>query len=164
MTRQSIRTKSPEVAALFNPALVALLLVRAARSYQNESSESLPLVYAPIITTISLYPEARSTLSMNVSTKFATWIDRSSYLQSLLREKIVDMVPTVNEGILFALLYNVLRLREGGLAPGDIRLANAVRADTEDVATAQRVATYLGRWLPRAGSPATVCAMLGVAP
>jgi ABC-3C biological conflict system middle component len=164
MSRQSIRTRSPEIAALFNPALITLLLVRSTRSYQNEIGESLPLVYAPIIATVSLYPEARSTLSMNVATKFATWIDRSSHLQSLLREKIVDMVPTVNEGVLFALLYNALQLREGGLAPGDVRLANSIRADTEDVATAQRVAAYLGRWLPRAGSPATVCAMLGVAP
>jgi Family of unknown function (DUF6521) len=164
MTRQSIRTKSPEIAALFNPALISLLLVRSARAYQNEAGESLPMVYAPIIATIALHPEARSTLSMNITTKFATWIDRSSSLQSLLRDKILDMAPTVNEGILFALLYDVLRLREGGLVPGDTRLANAIRADTDDVATAQRVAAYLGRWLPRAGSPATVCAMLGVAP
>jgi Family of unknown function (DUF6521) len=164
MTRQSIRTKSPEVAALFNPALIALLLLRAARTYQLETNEGLPLIYAPIITTISLYPEARSTLSMNVTTKFATWIDRSAYLQSAIKERIVDMVPTVNEGIMFALLYNVLQLREGRLAPGSAGVANTIRADTEDVATAQRVSAYLGRWLPKAGSPATVCAMLGVTP
>jgi hypothetical protein len=164
MTRQSTRMKSPEVAALFNPAFIALLLVRSARTYHREAEESLPLIYAPIITTISLYPEARSTLSMNVTTKFAAWIDRSAHMQPSLSAKIVDMVPIVNEAILFALLHNVLLLREGGLAPGGTKLANTIRGDTEDAEFAQRVAAYLGRWLPRAGSPATVCAMLGVAP
>jgi Family of unknown function (DUF6521) len=164
MTRQNIGSRSPEVAALLNPAFIALLLVRAVRSYVREADTGMPYVYAPIIVTISLYPAARETLSMNVSTQFATWIDRVSQIQVLLEEKIVDMVPIVNEGLLFALVHKVLRVESGTLIPGDVGPANVIRGDTGDMELTQRAAAYLGRWLVRAGNPSTVCAMLGVTP
>lgn len=164
MTRQNIGSRSPEVAALLNPAFITLLLVRAVRSYFREADAGMPYVYAPIVTTISLYPAARETLSMNVSTQFAVWIDRTSQIQVFLQEKIVDMVPIVNEGLLFALAHRVLRVEEGALIPGDAGPANAIRGDTADMEQAQRAAAYLGRWLVRAGNPSTVCAMLGVTP
>ena len=164
MTRQNIGSRSPEVAALLNPAFIALLLVRAVRNYFREADAGMPYVYAPIVATISLYPAARETLSMNVSTQFAVWIDRASQIQIVLEEKIVDMVPIVNEGLLFALAHGVLRVEDGVLIPGDVGPANAIRGDTADMEQTQRAAAYLGRWLVRAGSPSTVCAMLGVTP
>lgn len=164
MTRQNIGSRSPEVAALLNPAFIALLLVRAVRGYFREADAGMPYVYAPIVATISLYPAARETLSMNVSTQFAVWIDRASQIQIFLQEKIVDMVPIVNEGLLFALAHGVLGVEDGVLIPGDVGPANAIRGDTTDMEQTQRAAAYLGRWLVRAGSPSTVCAMLGVTP
>jgi hypothetical protein len=155
---------SPEVAALLNPAFIALLLMRAVRSYFREADSGMPFVYAPIIATISLYPAARETLSMNVTTQFTAWIDRASQIQIFLQEKIVDMVPIVNEGLLFALVHGVLRVEGGMLVPGDVGPANAIRGDTADMEQTQRAAAYLGRWLVRAGNPSTVCAMLGVTP
>jgi hypothetical protein len=101
---------------------------------------------------------------MNVSTQFAVWIDRASQIQIFLQEKIVDMVPIVNEGLLFALAHRVLRVEDGVLIPGDVGPANAIRGDTTDMEQTQRAAAYLGRWLVHAGSPSTVCAMLGVTP
>lgn len=164
MTRQNSHHQPPEVAALLNPALIALLLARAARSYVREGDVGLPFIYAPIIATISLYPAARETLSMNVTTQFATWIDRSARIQISLQAKIVDMVPIVNEGLLFALLHDILRVERGALVPGEIGPTTAIRGDTEDMEYAQRAAAYLGRWFVRAGNPSTVCAMLGVSP
>jgi hypothetical protein len=164
VTRQNSSHEPPEVAALLNPALIALLLARAAKGYLNEANVGLPFVYAPIITTISLYPDARETLSMNVTTQFAAWVDRIAQLQISLQSKIVDMVPIVNEGILFALLHDVLKVEGGALVPGGIGPTGAVRGDTEDMEQAQKSAVYLGRWLVRAGSPSTICAMLGVTP
>jgi Family of unknown function (DUF6521) len=164
MTRQNMRSWSPEVAALLNPAFIALLLVRAVKGYYREADEGMPYVYVPIIATISLYPAARETLSMNVATQFTTWIDRASRIQGFLQGRIVDMVPIVNEGLLFALVHGVLRVEGGVLIPGDVGPANAIRGDTADMEQAQRVAAYLGRWLVRAGNPSTVCAMLGVTP
>lgn len=164
MTRRNSRREPPEVAALLNPALVALLLTRAAKGHVRETGTGLPIVYAPIIVTISLYPEARELLSMNITTQFTTWIDRAAGFLTTLQSKIVNMVPIVNEGLLFALLHDVLRLDEGTLVPGGVGPTNAVNGDTTDMEQAQKSAVYLGRWLVRAGSPSTVCAMLGVSP
>lgn len=164
MTRRSNRHESPEIAALLNPALISLLLIRAARTHFREGNSGLPVVYAPIIVTVALYPDARETLSMNITTPFTTWIDRSAPILVSLQDKIVGMMPIVKEGILFALSHNVLRLERGTLVPGQVGPTNSVRAGTGDVEQAQRAAAYLGRWLVRAGSPSIVCAMLGVTP
>jgi hypothetical protein len=101
---------------------------------------------------------------MNIATPFATWIDRSAQIQVSLQDRIVSMVPIANEGVLFAITTRVLSVESGALMPGDRGPTNSVRGDTEDLVQAQRTAVYLGRWLVRAGDPATVCAMLGVAP
>jgi hypothetical protein len=164
MTRANIRRKSPEIAALLNPALISLLLAHATKGYHRETTSGLPFVYAPIVATISLHPNARGTLSMNVTTPFATWIERSAELRVTLQDMIVEMVPIVNEGLLFALSYDVLRIENATLIQGNSGPKGTIRADTSDMEQAQRTAAYLGRWLARAGSPSTVCAMLGVTP
>jgi uncharacterized protein YodC (DUF2158 family) len=164
MTRRNSRHEPPEVSALFNPALISLLLWRAASAHTREAQHGLPYVYGPIVVTISLYPEVRRTLSRNVTTKLATWIVRIDALQPLLRSRIVDMVPLVNEGTLFGLSHNVLRLVGSEIQTGSRGPAATIRGGSSDMEDAQRSAAYLGRWFARAGSPATVCALLGITP
>jgi Family of unknown function (DUF6521) len=164
MTRRNIRHEPPEISTLLNPGLVALLLSRASSAHTREVQRGLPYVYGPIIVTISLYPEARRTLSMNITTQFATWLVRSTAIQPLLQARIIDMVPLVNEGFLFGLSYRVLRLVGGSIQPGSNGPTATITSDSTDVQQAQRAASYLGRWLARAGNPATVCALLGVVP
>ena len=48
---------------------------------------------------------------MTATTQFAAWVDRSAQLQISLQAKIVEMVPIVNEGLLFALAHNILELK-----------------------------------------------------
>jgi Family of unknown function (DUF6521) len=164
VTRHSMRSEPPEVAALLNPALIALLIIRAADGHDREAGAGLPFIYAPIIATLALYPDVRDTLTMNITTQFVAWIDRSSSIQIHLREKIADMVPIVNEGLIFGLASKVLRIDSGAIVRGDHGPTLGIRAETADMEEAQRAAYYLGRWLVRAGNPAGVCAMLGVAP
>ena len=164
MTRRNSRYEPPEISTLLNPALIALLLSRAAAAHVRETGRGLPYVYSPIVVTISLYPEARQTLSMNVTTKFTSWVVRSVALQPLLQSRIIDMEPLVNEGFLFGLSHNVLRLEGGNVHPGSKGPTAAITSSSSDMQEAQRAAAYLGRWLARAGSPSTVCAMLGITP
>lgn len=164
MTRRNSRHEPPEVAALFNPALIALLLARSTRSHLEETSDGLPFLYAPIIVTICLHPTVRSTLSMNIRTQFATWVQRSAGVDPPLQARIAEMVPIVNEGVLFALIHDILKVERGVLAPGTTSPTRAVRGDTADMEDAQKAAVYLGRWIAHAGSQSTVCAMLGVRP
>ena len=164
MTRRNMRHEPPEVAALLNPALIALLIVRAARGHLQEAKSALPLVYAPIIVAISLDPAARSALSMNVATQFAVWIQRNTDIQVTLYDKITGVVPLVNEGLLFALAHGALRFEGSGLVPGNLGPTKAIQSDSFDMDTAQRSAAYIGRWFGRTGNPSIVCALLGITP
>jgi Family of unknown function (DUF6521) len=164
MTRRNTRYEPPEVTALLNPAFISLLLLRAATACVGETGSALPLVYAPITVAIAAYPEVRSTLSYRINTPFIVWIERVGHLRSILQSRVQEFVPIVNEGLLFALAYEVLRLDGRGIEPGDRKSASQSIRGTADMRDAQRAAVYLGRWLPRAGGAATVCALLGVRP
>jgi hypothetical protein len=144
--------------------LIALLLSRATRGYQGEDAAGMPYIYAPIVATVALYPEARVTLSMNVTTKFTSWAMSNGDLQLSLQPKIAGMVPIVNEGLLFALRHDVLEISAARLTSGSRGPTKVIKSESSDVAAAQRAAAYLGRWLASAGQPSTVCAMLGVTP
>ncbi|MGX7681531.1 three component ABC system middle component [Jatrophihabitans sp. DSM 45814] len=164
MTRRNSRHEPPEVATLLNPALIALLLSRATNGYQGVDAAGMPYIYAPIVATIALYPDARATLSMNVTTKFTSWAMANDDMQLSLQSKIAGMVPIVNEGLLFALRHDVLKLSAARFTSGSHGPTKVVRSESSDVTAAQRAAVYLGRWLAHAGQPSTVCAILGVTP
>jgi len=103
---------------LLNPALIALLLSRAATGYQGEEPAGMPYIYAPIVATIALYPNARDTLSMNVTTKFVSWATTNSDLRLSLQPKIAGMVPIVNEGLLSPLGTTLSHSLAPGSGPG----------------------------------------------
>lgn len=118
MTRRNSRHEPTEVATLLNPALIALLLSRAATGYQGEEPAGMPYIYAPIVATIALYPNARDTLSMNVTTKFVSWATTNSDLRLSLQPKIAGMVPIVNEGLLSPLGTTLSHSLAPGSGPG----------------------------------------------
>lgn len=124
----------------------------------------MPYLYAPIVTAIVLYPEARTTLSMRVTTPFTNWITANPDLQLTLPPRISGMLPIVNEGLLFALSHNVIAITGALLSTGSVGPTKAIKSDSTDLTDAQRAAVYLGRWLTRAGPPSTVCGMLGITP
>ncbi len=78
----------------------------------------MPYIYAPIVATIALYPNARDTLSMNVTTKFVSWATTNSDLRLSLQPKIAGMVPIVNEGLLSPLGTTLSHSLAPGSGPG----------------------------------------------
>lgn len=164
MTRRNSRHEPKEVAYLLNPAFVSLVLAKAVTSYEKEKPAGMPFIYAPVVSTISLYPMARSSLTMNTRTKFAVWIDRNPQIQIALAPRMAGMMAIVNEAILFGLHYKILEFNEGNLRIGSEKADRKIESASADIKEIEKSASYLGRWLAGMNSPATVCAMLGVTP
>jgi hypothetical protein len=158
------RQQPPEVASLLNPAVLALVLSRAAVAHYEVTGRGMHFVLYPIVVTMSLHPPSRAALTMNSATQFTSWIQRNPGLQIGLPELIVDMMPLAREGLLFGLAHDVLRLEQGTIAPGHVGPTKAVRGETSDVQDIQKAAAYLGRWFARSARPSVVCALLGVVP
>lgn len=164
MTRRNSRHEPPEVASLLNPAFVALLLARACRGHQADSQTGMPYVYSTIIFTMASYSTVRESLPRSVSTKFVNWVTENPPVRASLPMKIAGLVPIVNEGLLFALQNRIVEISNARLFVGPVGPTQTIQGDSTDMIAAQRAATYLGRWLTRAGTPATVCALIGVTP
>lgn len=165
MTRRSIGSEAPEVAALLNPAFMALLARRVMEGHQEESGRPLPVLLAYLATPMALHADVREALTYYVSTNLATWAAQHPRLRVNLPPHLRAMQRFVSEGILFGLSNEVFAVDQGDLTAGSGRgPAKSLKADTSEVHQCQRAARYLGRWFSGSGSPATVAALLGVRP
>jgi hypothetical protein len=143
---------------------MALLLRRAVEGHLEEAKTPMPLVLAYPIAGIALYPPARDALTNLITSNLVAWTTRNPRLRGELPMRMISLVPFVNEGLLFGLSVGVVVLSDATLTLGSVGPTKALGGESSEVVTAQRAAKYLGRWLPRAGSPAIVLALLGVRP
>jgi hypothetical protein len=157
--------RSPTVAAMLNPALIAAVLTVAAREYVGRRSESLPSPYAFLIAPLVLHRDTREELPRSATSHWANWASDNPVLIAGFPARAVALREHVREGLRFGLRHGVLSIDGiGGLVPVDgetIVPAKTADGDIRDlVVAAQRV----GRWLTKLDLPATAFALLGVRP
>ena len=66
--------RSPESAALLNPALLAVVCAAAASQYERESDEAMPWPLAFLVAPLVLHRGTREALPRNTRTHLSTWI------------------------------------------------------------------------------------------
>lgn len=162
--RKSIVGRAREDVALYNPAFLALLFRRCLDGYFQEHKEGLPLLLGHLGVSMALTDAVRSSLTMRVNTKLSTWISRSPRASAQIAESARSFSPYINESLIFALNYDVVRPESGLFIAGDSGPQAAIRGGSQEVIDCQRAANYLGRWFAVSGSSATVSALLGVKP
>jgi hypothetical protein len=148
--------------ALFNPAFCATLLARSADGHARQTGDPLPITLAFLVLPIVLHRETREALP-SVTAHLATWAERNPLLRTELRQRGPQLTPVTRSALRFGLYHELLRLEPFGVAVGRVRIRTAP-ADAGDAAACERSAQRLGRWLPRAGPPLTVYALLGLQP
>lgn len=149
---------------LFNPAFLALLLFQATRGYEEEAGRGQPLPLAYLGTSVALHRPIRELLPRAVSTNLLTWLQRNQVVRAVVPAQATGLSPLLREGALFALASGLLRVDDAG----DLRAANVSRprlhGATAEIEDCQRRAIFMGRWLSRSGSAATVLALFGIRP
>lgn len=148
--------------ALFNPAFVAALIGRAADGHRSEREAPLPVALAYLIAPLVLHTPTREALP-RVNARLAKWADDHHLARAELRSRAPQLVGVTRHALRFGLRHDLIVLVPEGIEPGSAltRLPAPTGGDAEDC---WRKAHLLGRWLPRAGPPATVLALLGVRP
>lgn len=148
--------------ALFNPAFVAALIGRAATAHQSERDAPLPVALGYLVAPIVLHTPTRQALP-RVNARLAKWADDHQLLRAELRWRAPHLSDITRGGLRFGLRYDLLALTATGLGAG--RAFQRLRAPMDgEAAECWKAAELLGRWLPRAGPPATILALLGVRP
>jgi hypothetical protein len=148
--------------ALFNPAFCATLIARAADGHVRQTDDPLPITLAFLVLPIVLHRETREALPA-VTAHLATWSERNPLLRTELRQRAPQLTAVTRSALRFGVHHELLRLDPSGVAVGHMRVP-AAPADAGDAAACERSAQRLGRWLPRAGPPLTVYALLGLQP
>ena len=148
--------------ALFNPAFLAALIARAAAGHRTDHGAPLPLALGYLIAPMTLHTPTRQALP-RVNARLANWADEHQLLRAELRWRAPQLTEITPRSLRFGLRHELISLTPEGIdeGPAFSRLPAPVGGDA---AECWKAAELLGRWLPRAGPPATVLALLSVRP
>jgi hypothetical protein len=153
-----------EEIVLFNPAFVALLYVRTVQGWTSETGEDgVPFHFAHLAVAMTLHTPTRRAIPDRMNANFVDWIQRNPEVAARLPKSAQALGPLLRGGLLFALSSDVCRWRPPNVLMID-RGAKSIRGESEEVIACQRAARFLGRWLPKSGSAASIFGLLKVRP
>lgn len=155
-----------EEAALFNPAFLVELTVRAVFEWERVLASPLPLALAFVIPPVVLHPGLRDALPRRVDAAFGTWTVTHQHLLIHVPRRVVSLKPVMREALIFGGQIRALAFEAPGLRLGSRRLvlASGLAASTQEADEIRRCASLLGRWLATQPRSAAVLQAFGVKP
>lgn len=157
------RERPSVVAAMLNPALVAALLATAAEGHKRESDMGIPWVLSFVVAPMVLHRGTRNALPTTTRTHLATWISRNPVHRAGLPQRAQGLVEPVRAGMRLGVAHGVLRVEGDRLTALPRRRPRGFQTPPE-LDEILRKSNLMGRWLSKTDSPATVLALVGVAP
>jgi hypothetical protein len=155
--------RSPVVAAMLNPALLAAVTAAAAEEYSRASDEPMPWPLAFLVAPLVLHRDTREALPRRTTSHWASWVSNHTVLVAGFPARAHSLTGPVREGVRFGLAHGALAVEDGGCLGGG--LARAARpARVGDIETVVRASGFVGKWLTKLDQPATAFALLGVTP
>ncbi|MBI2569833.1 MAG: hypothetical protein HYV63_22750 [Candidatus Schekmanbacteria bacterium] len=158
--------RSPEEAALLNPALLAVILVRAVEGYRAEVGRGLPFELTFLVPPVVLVKATRERLPRQARTSLPAWLEDNPDVRLRFAETAVAMAPLVREAIVFGCSHGVLALDGAQVCAGklDRSTTGLLRSTTDEVRDVVSRSSFVGRWYALAGATETVMALWGVRP
>jgi hypothetical protein len=147
---------------LFNPAFVGTLIGHAGAGHQRDFDTPLPMALTFLVAPLVLHAPTREALP-SLNGRLAKWADRHSLLRSELQRRAPAFTPITRLGLRFGARAGLLAFEPPGVMGGSL-LGDCGQSSTDDVAGCRVAAEHVGRWLPRAGPPSTIYALLGLRP
>lgn len=155
--------RSPIVAAMLNPALLAAILATTTEGHHKESGTGMPWMLSFIVAPMVLHRGTRNALPTTTRTHLAAWVSRNPVLRAGFPSRAQELVQPAKEGIRFGIKYDILRIDDGRIIAQPRRRPRGFRPP-RDLDEILRKANLVGRWLAKTNSPTTIFALLGVAP
>ena len=159
--------RSPEERALLNPSFFSLLFWHAATGHMAEGRAGLPFGTGFLVLPMVLHRETRESLPKMVTTSLPVWLDDNPLVRARLAERARTLVPYTREALLFGGTRGFLTVSEHSVSAEQgwkRKISAELRRSSDEVRSCAKRADFLGRWFARAGSPATVMALMGVRP
>lgn len=157
---------SREERALYNPAFVGLVAVRATQGFELELERAQPchVLFIATVTAMALTPQVRGALPTTTATNVISWIEREAEVRTYLKSALPEYSSIVRAGLLFALRRGALVFAPPSTVNASRTVAKAIKGETGETIAIQSAAHFLGRWLPKAGDLPTTLSLLGIRP
>lgn len=151
--------RTPAVADLLNPALLAAVTAAAASEYERRCGDPMPLELSFLVAPLVLHRPTRTELPKRYDSHLARWVTTHEVLAAGFGERARALVQPVREGLRFGLRTGSLEVQGTGISG---HLLSRRPANVGDVAEVMAKAGFVGRWFTQLESPATAYALLGV--
>lgn len=159
--------RAREERALLNPAFCAQLLWHAARGHASATPNGLSFEESFLVLPFVLHAPTRSALPRDTRTSMVVWLARNPLARGNIVDRARLLVPFVREALTFGAMHGVIELSQGRVQPRAEwagRVSAVLAEANDDVSDCARRAEFVGKWFARAGSSATVLALVGVRP
>jgi len=159
--------RSPEERALLNPSFVSVLIWHAATGHMAGGAVGLPFGTAFLVAPLVLHRETREALPRMLKTSLPVWLADNQLVRARLAERARTLVPYTREALLFGGMRGFLKVSADVVSAEQgwkRRVSAELARSGDEVRSCAARANFLGKWFARAGSPATVMALLGVRP
>jgi len=156
------QARSPTVAAMLNPALLASVICAATEEYVRAGNEAMPWPLAFLAAPLVLHHETREALPRSTRSHWSNWVSEHVVLSAGFAGRAASLVEPVREGVRYALRTDSLRVSDNGGLIGGL-VVRARPAAVGDIAEIIKASGFVGKWLAKLDSPATAFALLGVA-
>jgi hypothetical protein len=161
------RSRPAEERSLLNPAFCSCLLWNAASGYTDADIRPLPFDLAFLVLPIVLHRATRESLPRAPTTSLVAWLQENPLPRVNIPESSRSLAPFTREAMIFGATHRILRITPRHLSAEPTwrkRITQHLTELSMEVTDCTKRATFVGKWFARAGSPATVMAVLGVRP
>jgi hypothetical protein len=155
---------SREERVLFNPAFTALVCCRVVQGHASKHTPACPLPIVFVAAIMALQPSVRGLLPRNTNASVPTWVEGNEEVRVHMAANSQGLMNVLRPGLVLALQTEMLALESSDLILRKGAISAAISGSAPEVVAIQRTAHMLGRWLPTAGTTATVLTLLGVRP
>lgn len=158
--------RSPDIAALFNPAFCGTLLYSAVGAHVGEREVPLPFSLSFIVLPLVLHEPTAEQLPASIRTPMHTWIADHPEIRIGLADRVRGFAPLVRESLMFLLSRGAIRVVDRSIlsVSGTVRLTAVGAIGSNELTAAIRRARLVGRLIAYAGRPAAIFASLGLRP
>lgn len=165
MTQADAVPRRPdEGRALFNPALISLVLREMSSGFVREAGDGMPVAYSYILVPAALHTRTRTALPRTIKTPMSVWTsDQPGVLHSFAASARA-LTSQVSSGIIFGQRHQALVGDRGTLKPGELVRRKRSHPSTADLNQCLKAAHFLGRWVAQESDVASVFAFWGVRP
>nr|WP_281374038.1 three component ABC system middle component [Mycobacterium vicinigordonae] len=151
--------RTPAVADLLNPALMATIIAAAASQYESRGGSRMPFELSYLAAPLVLHRDTRAALPVRVDSHLAKWVTAHEVLAAGFGARAKALAEPVREGLRFGLRIGAIEL-DGGRIAGSFR--SRTPAKIGDIGEIVKKAGFVGRWFTQIESSATAFALLGV--